>query len=309
LAPARHSQFPPTSAIIELHRIVPNLAERRAVPNFLLPTCAGARRIASDRKTSLKCGALAVDKKTVDARMPHGGPSHGLSVRRRRESGTTSKIERLLTGILAVLLGWASQSVARAQESPRANWTSADTPCAKYNDLGMRLLGNIGVKVDAKAPWADGFRRALSFWNTVLAANFHEEADLSACAVRIVDGDRGILNHGIVARSQNMERSDFRGKIAVDSAAAKKLSEAEIYGIAVHELGHMLGLKHNPSSGSIMYYLNISGKEVVESQDIAALSRRHELRPNITSSSFLSIEVFQPETPALAKSTPQVDSQ
>jgi hypothetical protein len=58
------------------------------------------------------------------------------------------------------------------------------------------------VRIDAAQPWADEFRRALRFWNTVLAANFHEERTLRACAVRIVDGGPAILNRMTIARSQ-----------------------------------------------------------------------------------------------------------
>ena len=154
------------------------------------------------------------------------------------------------------------------QEKPQSNWTSADAPCAKYDDLRKPVLGDIGVKIDATEAWADGFRRALSFWNTVLAANFHEETNLNSCAVRIVNGGPDILNNAIVARSQLIERNNFRGKIAVSPGAAKAMSSAEIYGSAVHELGHMLGLKHNVSSQSIMYFLNVNGTEILDRKDI-----------------------------------------
>ena len=60
----------------------------------------------------------------------------------------------------------------------QSNWTSPDTPCAKFDDLRKPLIGTIGVKIDAAEPWADGFRRAIRFWNTVLIADFHEETGL-----------------------------------------------------------------------------------------------------------------------------------
>lgn len=182
----------------------------------------------------------------------------------------------------------------------RINWSSPDAPCAKYKEVRNPVLGNIGVKIDVAEPWADGFRRALSFWNSVLLADLHEETALSGCAIRVLYGDDSIVNHAIVARSQITEWAGFRGKIAVSLAAARELSDDEIYGIAVHELGHLLGLKHNSSSGSVMYFLDVTGDEVLDTRDIVALSRHHRLRPAIFLRP-LAIPVFAPERPALAR--------
>jgi matrixin len=206
-------------------------------------------------------------------------------------SGALSKSQQVLAAVLAVSLGCASQVTARAQEMPQANWTTTDAPCAQYNDLRKPVLGDIGVRIDAAGPWADGFRRALRFWNTVLAANFHEEPNLDSCAVRIVNAGPDILNDAIVARSQLTERDNFNGKIAVSTGAANRMSNAEMYGVAVHELGHILGLKHNASSLSVMYFLNVHGTEVLDRKDILDLSTRHKLRVAAAPRGFLSIEV------------------
>jgi matrixin len=187
----------------------------------------------------------------------------------------------------------------------RTNWTSSDAGCARYNDLRNRVLGNIGIKIDASEPWAAGFRRAITFWNTVLVANFHEETDLSACAVRVINGDCNVLHDGIVARAQIPEWADFRGKIAVRPAMANELSSAEIYGIAVHELGHLLGLRHNTSPVSVMYFLDVNGDEVLDIKDLVALSRRHKVRPSIFSAGYLSIQVFESTAPAVARRDPE----
>ncbi len=190
------------------------------------------------------------------------------------------KSKTFVAGVLAVWLGFAAQITAGAEEKPQSNWTGADEPCAKYDDMRRPVLGDIGVKIDANEPWADGFRKALSFWNTVLVANFHEETNLSACAVRIINGGPDILNNGIVARSQLTGRDNFRGQIAVSPGAATAMSSDEMYGAAVHELGHMLGLKHNASSRSVMYFLNVNGTEVLDSKDILDLISHHKLCGN-----------------------------
>jgi hypothetical protein len=162
------------------------------------------------------------------------------------------------SGVQAVWLSCPAQVTAGGTEKPQSNWTSANEPCAKYADLRRLGLGEIGVKIDATGPWSVGFRGALSFWNTVLVANSHEETNLNACAIRVIDGGPDIVNNGIIARSQLIGRDNSHGKIAV-SPEAKAMSCAEIYGATVHELGHMLGLKHNASSRSIMDFLNVNG--------------------------------------------------
>jgi hypothetical protein len=213
-----------------------------------------------------------------------------------------SKRKQFLTGVLSVCLGCASRVAAPAQETPVSNWTSADEPCARYDDLRKPVLGDIGVKIDATGPWADGFRRALSFWNTVLAANFHQETDLVSCAIRIFNAGPAILNNAIVARSQLTDRDNFRGKIAVSPEAAKTMSSTEIYGTAVHELGHILGLKHNASSQSVMYFLDVNGTDVLDRNDISEPSTRHNLRLATVPTGSLSIKVGPDEAASYSRS-------
>ena len=194
------------------------------------------------------------------------------------------------TFVLAGSLGCLWAAPARIQETPDSNWTTADTPCAKYDALRAAMLGPVGVRIDVTDEWADGFRRALSFWNTVLAANFHEESNLDACSIRIIYGGPKILDRAIVARSQVTDRSRFQGKIAVKKMAAQELSSDEIYGIAVHEIGHILGLKHSTNAHSVMFFLNVDGAEALDAEDIWDLSQRHKVRPEIFETGFLPLE-------------------
>jgi hypothetical protein len=183
----------------------------------------------------------------------------------------------------------ASSGPTPGRQKSQSNWTSADAPCMKFDDMRKPVIGDIGVEIDAADPWANGFRRALRFWNTVLVANFHEENNLNACSVRIIDSDLGIVSRTVAARAQITDWANFRGKIAVSRAAAKDMNSAEIYASAVHEIGHMLGLKHNASGRSVMYYLDLSGTEVLDSIDIRELGRRHALREAIGTKNSLPI--------------------
>jgi hypothetical protein len=112
-----------------------------------------------------------------------------------------SKSKILAAGILAVWLGFTARIAPGAEEEPQSNWTSPDQRCARYDDMRRPVLGDIGVRIDANEPWAHGFRKALSYWNTVLVANFHEETNRGACAIRVIDGGPGILSTGMAARS------------------------------------------------------------------------------------------------------------
>jgi len=198
--------------------------------------------------------------------------------------------KHFLFRVLALWLACASQ-VTTSTPEPRSNWTSTAAPCAKYDDLRQPVLGNIGVRIDTAGPWADAFLQAFRFWNSVLVVNFHEDTILDTCAVRIIAGGPDILHETVVARTQLIESGNFRGMIAVSQRAATSMSSTELYGVAVHEFGHLLGLKHNPSIQSLMYYFDLNGTEVLDSKDMVALSSLHTVRPTISPTRFLPIPV------------------
>ena len=115
----------------------------------------------------------------------------------------------------------------------------------------------------------------MDFWSSIVEMEWHED-ETSNCSINVVDGTPEVLAHAVVARSQFPEWGNFEGWIAFDAHAP--LSKFEIYVTAVHEIGHLLGLKHNPSASSIMYFLDLEGPEVVDSNDLFALAGHHKLR-------------------------------
>jgi len=66
-----------------------------------------------------------------------------------------------------------------------------------------------------------------------------------------------------------------------------------MYGTAVHEIGHLLGLKHNRNCRSVMYFLNVNGTEALDRDDILELRKHHQLRPGIEATGFQPIGVIQ----------------
>jgi hypothetical protein len=51
-----------------------------------------------------------------------------------------------------------------------------------------------------------------------------------------------------------------------------------MYVTAVHEIGHVLGLTHNPNPDSVMYYSDLGGREILDDADLTALAAHHRLR-------------------------------
>jgi hypothetical protein len=156
------------------------------------------------------------------------------------------------------------------------NWAGNFTPCFAHAELCKRTSMSIGVRLAAGNPTVNReFRRAMDFWAKVLDMSWHQD-QTTACALQVVDGTPEILEHSVVARSQFTDWDNFQGWIAFDSKAP--LTRTETFVTAVHEIGHTLGLQHNPSARSVMYYIDLEGPEVLDESDLASLEQRHRLR-------------------------------
>jgi predicted Zn-dependent protease len=118
----------------------------------------------------------------------------------------------------------------------------------------------------------------------------YSQTDRIARAIILVNAAPELLTEAIAARSQLTDRDNFHGKIAVNPEAAKAMSSAAFFSVAVHRIGHLLGLNHNASSQSIMYFLNVNGTEVLYSKDLLDLSTRHKLGTGAITTGFLPID-------------------
>ncbi len=159
------------------------------------------------------------------------------------------------------------------------NWNGPYTACNHRSELLKHDSMDIGVKFSTSNPELEQqFRQALSFWAAILDMRWHED-NSESCALQLVDGTPDILKRSIVARSQFTDWDNFQGWIAFNPTAP--LNQTELYLTAVHEIGHMLGLKHNQSARSVMYYLDLEGPEYLDASDLALLTTRHKLRANV----------------------------
>jgi hypothetical protein len=156
------------------------------------------------------------------------------------------------------------------------NWAGDFEPCNRCSELLKRDHMDLGVRVStSNRVMAKEFRRAMDFWATVVDMSWYED-ETSSCSVQLVEGTPGILTNATVARSQFTDWTNFQGWIAFDPSAP--LTNNETYLTAVHEIGHMLGLKHNPNPDSVMYFLDLREREVLDHSDLLALAARHKLR-------------------------------
>jgi hypothetical protein len=186
---------------------------------------------------------------------------------------------RVLIGLLllstAVLAGAEASANTAAEHQPE-NWTGDFEPCSRRTELLKRSHMDLGVRTSTSNPvLAMEFRRAMEFWAGIVDMSWHAD-ETSLCSIQLVDGTSAILRNETVARSQFVDWRNFQGWIAFDPAAP--LTQQQMYLIAVHEIGHLLGLKHNPNPNSVMYYLDMRKQEVLDPLDLAALSSRHKLR-------------------------------
>ena len=172
---------------------------------------------------------------------------------------------------------FASFSVAGAE--PLSNWTAKFAPCQRHSELLKHESMSVGVRFATANPLLPSeFRSALNFWTKVLDFEWHED-DSQNCSIEVVDGKRELFEpepENMAARSQFPDRLAFQGWIAFNPVV--KLGKPELYRIAVHEIGHMLGLHHNPNIRSLMYSLDMDCSDSLDPADLATLAAHHKLR-------------------------------
>ncbi len=141
---------------------------------------------------------------------------------------------------------------------------------------GPRSVG--GRRATSNPVLAEQFKSALNFWATILDLDWHED-DSGNCSMELVDGQRDLFEpepENMAARSQFPDRRGFQGWIVFNPAVI--LNRTELYRISVHEIGHMLGLRHSPNTLSLMYGLDLDCSESLDALDLASLAAHHKLR-------------------------------
>ena len=160
------------------------------------------------------------------------------------------------------------------------NWQGPYAPCLNSVELKTSEHMSIGIRYDiSNQVVIRQFRRAFDFWATLLDVDFYEEQSTS-CAIAIVNATVAVLLHNgaIVARAQLPDRLNFEGWIAVDPKASTYLSDEGAIATWIHEIGHLLGLKHNSSPASVMFWFDVDASSKLDSHDLRAIACLHAFR-------------------------------
>lgn len=167
---------------------------------------------------------------------------------------------------------------ALPSRAERPNWTGPYERCVNSGELRKIAHLSIGVRYDVPDPLiVEQFHRAFNFWANVLDADFYDEPSAS-CALAVVQGTEDVLRGFEVASTQFPDRPNFEGWIAVDPKANSYLTDGEAVAAWAHEIGHLLGLKHNPAPRSLMYYIDVGPASILDAFDLRALAQLHSLR-------------------------------
>ncbi|XVE74067.1 hypothetical protein DITRI_Ditri11bG0169200 [Diplodiscus trichospermus] len=144
------------------------------------------------------------------------------------------------------------------------------------------------------------FKRAFSRWASVIPVSFVEAEDYGFADIKIgfysgdhgdgepFDGVLGILAHSFSPESGKFHL-DAAETWAVDFGVEKSKVAIDLESVAVHEIGHLLGLAHSPVRGAVMYpSLKPREKKVdLSIDDIQGVQSLYGSNPNFTFGSLL----------------------
>jgi hypothetical protein len=135
-------------------------------------------------------------------------------------------------------------SVMTAEERS-VNWTSDYSACDGQSELLKNTHLTVGVRFStSNHALAAEFVRALDFWATILDMEWHE-GHSRGCGIQIVAGGPELFNAAQVSRAAS-EPVRVPGLDRFNPKSS--LPANEQFFVAVHELGHVFGLPHNPSA-------------------------------------------------------------
>jgi hypothetical protein len=182
---------------------------------------------------------------------------------------------------------WLTVALASAADRP-TNWTGRFEGCDRTDEVMTQGPMRLGVRFATSNPaLAAEFRRAMDFWAGIVEMEWHEENSRD-CVIQVVDGSPGLFKRSVIARAQLPGTPMFRGAIAFNKKIAWSLSD--LYITAVHEIGHIMGVPHNPNIASVMYFLSLGGQTCLDAVDLTAAAKHHKLRKHVGSTACATSE-------------------
>ncbi|XP_057948545.1 metalloendoproteinase 2-MMP-like [Malania oleifera] len=161
-------------------------------------------------------------------------------------------------------------------------------------DLTYAFLPDNQLSDDVKTVFADAFAR----WAAVTTLTFSEAASYSAADIRIgfysgdhgdgeaFDGVLGTLAHAFSPPSGRFHL-DADENWVIDLSSSTATTAVDLESVAIHEIGHLLGLGHSSVEESIMYPTITSGTRKVElvNDDVQGIQELYGSNPNYNGSS------------------------
>jgi hypothetical protein len=176
---------------------------------------------------------------------------------------------------LAGLAAEVDVDFAQRHQSPVLRMSPRES-CRSSSELLKHGSMNIGIRfTTSNSKLVVEFENAMNFWTTVIDMHWHAEQS-SLCSLELIDGQSDLFDDSTVAKAHLAQTDESSNWIAFN--AKVPFTRGELYLTAIHEVGHLLGLEHNPNVSSVMYYTNAAGAILLDATDLSALAERHKLR-------------------------------
>ncbi|XP_044490423.1 metalloendoproteinase 5-MMP-like [Mangifera indica] len=168
-------------------------------------------------------------------------------------------------------------------------------------DLTYAFLPQNQLTDEAKQIFANAFEK----WSQVIPMTFTQSDDYTGADIRIgffsgdhgdgepFDGVLGTLAHAFSPPSGRFHLDeDENWVISGDVTKATVSSAVDLESVAVHEIGHLLGLGHSSDKNAIMYPTISSGTRKVElaSDDVVGIQSLYGSNPNYNGSAATSVQ-------------------
>ncbi|XP_002993302.2 metalloendoproteinase 1-MMP [Selaginella moellendorffii] len=233
-----------------------------------------------------------LDERTITQMMkPRCGAADvvdGISAMARRRSNSSSS--RFLDGARGTVRGGRGPGLGVRHYSFFPNspkWESRQLLTYAIDASAPAVTGIAAA--DLSALFADAF----ASWAAVVPINFTEIPSFALADIRIIfahgehgdgrpfDGILGVLGHGFSPEDGRLH-FDAAETWALDVSSSSSRSAVDLKSVAIHEIGHILGLGHSALESAVMYP-NIGAREVkleLHSDDIEGAQMLYGANPN-----------------------------
>lgn len=202
----------------------------------------------------------------------------------------TRTFERLLTQAFLVFLVWLLPLSGWAGVGYLPQALIEGTQVQRWNDSNQTIAVTIksGSSISGWSPDMIGLvKSAFAEWEQALGGRVHFEytADPSKTDIMVTWATRSYgtqVGHQQIQYEDNvLTNADIT--IAMLSPNGQRLSRPELRSVALHEIGHALGIRgHSETAGDIMYPSLQPGVIHLSASDIATIRGLYRLKPDIT---------------------------